>query len=341
MMRAVVLYGPQDLRITDFPMPSPDEYEVRIKVAYCGICGTDLHKYAGQSGARPVTYPVPLGHEISGVVDAVGSQVRNIRPGDRVTADPNWSCGKCWHCRNGMRHLCTDSRGVVKGMAEYVCAPEENVYPIPPDLTLRDAALTEPLSCCIRGVEMLDVKLGQTVVIVGFGAIGQMMLQLLKHSSGGCIAVVEPMVEKRALAMEMGASLFIDPNTEDIQAKLAEYGVTCVERVIECVGTSETAQMAMKIAGRGATVVLFGVARKDAAVMLNQYDAFWKELTIKTSYINPNTTQRALNLLRERVVDADRIISQVIGMEDAVEEIRTRQYGRFGKVLIRISTDEE
>ena len=271
-MRAAVLFGPHDLRVTDFSKPELKDDSVMIRVSYCGICGTDFHKYDGKSGSRPVKYPVPLGHEVSGIVEAVGADVSQFKVGDRVTVDPNWSCGKCWYCRNGKRHLCSNSRGVVKGMAEFVCPPEENVYLVPESLSLEAAALTEPLSCCLHGVDLLDVRLGETVAIVGFGAIGQLIFQLLKHSAAGKIIVIETVEEKRALALEMGAFLFINPTFESPNEVLRHSGIECVEKVVECAGLSVTAETALDIAGRGATVVLFGVADPDAVINLKQYD---------------------------------------------------------------------
>ena len=336
-MKAAVLFGPHDLRVTDFPDPEMSPDGVMIRVSYCGICGTDFHKFAGGSGSRPVKYPVPLGHEVSGIVEAVGPEVRQFKPGDRVTVDPNWSCGKCWYCRNGKRYLCTNSRGVVKGMAEFVCPPEENVYRIPDSLSLEAAALTEPLSCCLHGVDQLDVRLGETVAIVGFGAIGQLIFQLLKHSAAGKIIVIETVEEKRALALEMGAYLFVDPLTENVSETIRNAGIECVEKVIECVGLPVTAETALDIAGRGATVVLFGVGAPDAVIRLRQYDAFSKELVIKTSFINPFTAGRALELLESGTVDASRSISRIITLDEFPEEIRTRRYSRQGKVLVKIS----
>lgn len=341
-MKAAVLYAPGDVRVTEeFPLPVVGEHGVEIAVAYCGICGTDFHKFAGRAGSRPVVYPVPLGHEVSGVVTAVGSGVVSFRPGDRVTVDPNWSCGQCWYCRNGKRHLCSASRGVVKGMVERICVPEENVYRLPDTLSLRGAALAEPLSCCMRGIDLLDVKLGQSVVIVGFGTIGQMMLQLLRHSAAGRIAVVEPVKEKRAQAMALGASVFIDPTCEDVKERLAQCGMESAEKVIECVGLSATAQLALDIADRGATVVLFGVSEADSVVPLRQYDAFWKELTIRTSYVNPGTMQRAIEVLASGAVDINSAVSRVIPLEQVPEEMATRRYSRAGKVLVKIGTMEE
>ena len=339
-MKAAVLFGPGDLRVTDFPEPPLGEDCVKVAVAYCGVCGTDFHKYAGKGGSRPVTYPVPLGHEVSGVVVETGSKVKDFKPGDRVTVDPNWSCGHCWFCQNGKRHHCTNSRGVVKGMAEYICPPQENVYHIPASLNLKDAALTEPLSCCLHGMDLLDVKLGDTVAIIGLGAIGQIMLQLCAHSAAANIIVIEPVEEKRQRAMEMGATLFINPINCDPAIAIREAGIENVDRVMECGGVTATAISAMKIAGRGATVVLFSVADPDAVLPLNLYEAFQKELVIKTSYINPNTTDRAIRLLGSGAIDTSTAISYVLELEELEEEIKTRRYSRLGKVVVKISGAE-
>ena len=126
-MKAVVLYGPKNVAVGDLPLAELKAGEVRVKVAYCGICGSDHHKVEGKKNTRKVTYPVALGHEISGVVDSVGEGVTEFKAGDRVTVDPNWGCGKCEFCKDGKKSYCKNSRGVVKGMAEYINAPVENV----------------------------------------------------------------------------------------------------------------------------------------------------------------------------------------------------------------------
>ncbi len=339
-MKAAVLFGPGDLRVTDFPEPPLGEDCVKVAVAYCGVCGTDFHKYAGKGGSRPVTYPVPLGHEASGIVVDVGSKVKDFKPGDRVTVDPNWSCGHCWFCQNGKRHFCVNSRGVVKGMAEFICPPQENVYHIPDSLSLKDAALAEPLSCCLHGMDLLDVKLGDTVAIIGLGAIGQIMLQLLAHSAAANIIVIEPVEEKRRRAMEMGCTLFINPMKEDPSQAIRDAGIPNVDKVMECGGVTATAETAIRVAGKGATVVLFSVADPDAVLPLKLYEAFQKEITIRTSFINPLTTGRAIRLLSSGAIDTSAAISYVLELGELEEEIRTRRYSRLGKVVVRVSGAE-
>lgn len=335
-MKAAVLRGPKDVRVEEFPEPPMNENCVKIAVAYCGLCGTDFHKFAGKSGSRPVTYPVPLGHEASGVVVEVGKAVTQFKVGDRVTVDPNWSCGKCHWCHKGKRHLCRNSKGVVKGMAEFICPPEENVYHIPDSLSLRDAALTEPLSCCLHGIELLDVKMGDVVVIIGMGAIGLMMLQLCLKASAGKIIVVEPIEEKRETAIKMGATLFINPQTEDVAKVIKENGITCVDKVLECVGLVSTAQLALEVADPGATVLLFGVSDNGAILPVDLYKAFTKELTIKTSYVNPGTMPAAIDLLEKKAIETDNFI-QEIAIEQLPKELETKQFTKKGKVVVRIS----
>ena len=333
-MKAVVLSGKGSAAYTDFPDPPLGAGCVRIRVAYCGLCGTDFHKFAGRPGSRPVTYPVPLGHEVSGVVTEVGEGVTHFRVGDRVTVDPNWHCGKCYYCQKGAFHLCLASRGVVKGLAEYVCPPEENVYRLPIGLPLRTAVLCEPLSCCLHGLDLLDVHAGETVAIIGLGAIGAMMLQLIRRVSGVRPFVIEAREEKREPALAMGVSRFICPTTEDVRAALADE---MVDRVIECVGIPETVEMAFDIAGRGATVVLFGVGGKDSVARLPLYDAFSKELVIKTSYINPGTMERAIRLLADGTLDTDALISGEISPEEVPDELADPVLSRNGKVIVRLA----
>jgi len=333
-MKAVVLYGPKDVKIGDLPILPLRAGEIRVKVAYCGICGSDFHKVAGKKNTRPIQYPVALGHEISGVIAEIGPEVTDFQVGDRVTVDPNWSCGHCDACKSGKRSLCSNSRGVVKGMAEYVVAPQENVYRLPENLNLQSAALAEPVSCCLRGLDLLDMRAGDRVALIGLGAIGAIMLCLLRHAGAGEIIVIEYNEERRRLAMELGATVFFP--SSDLQAIQAYAESHSIDRVIECVGNASAQETALNIAGRGATVVMFGVSDAAQKLPISLYEAFIKELTIRTSYINPCTTLRALRLLASGAIDTERVIAKVISAEEAVEEFQTPNYSRLGKVLVQM-----
>ena len=335
-MKAVVLYGPGNVAVGDLPIKELGAGEVRVKVAYCGICGSDHHKVEGKKNTRKVTYPVALGHEIAGTVEAVGEGVTEFKAGDRVTVDPNWGCGKCEFCKRGQRSYCQNSRGVVKGMAEYINAPVENVYALPDSLSLRDAALAEPVSCCLRGADLLGVRHGERVCLVGLGAIGAIMIQLIKSAGAGEIIVIEYDESKESLAKELGADVFICSKDE---AKIEEYASKHnVDKVIECVGNTSAQVSALNVAGRGATVVMFGVADSAKTTPISLYDAFIKELTIKTSYVNPYTTERAIRVLSSGMLDTSKIIYRELTMEEAAEEFMSPKLSRFGKLLVKIDT---
>ena len=333
-MKAVILHGPGEVSVGEFTTPTPKAGEVRVRVAFCGICGSDFHKVAGKKNTHPIRYPVPLGHEISGVVESVGEGVTAFRVGDRVTVDPNWSCGKCYYCKNGQTSFCENGRGVVKGMAEYVVSPEENVYLLPDGLSLRDAALCEPIACCLRGMDLLGIRQGERVALIGLGAIGAIMLQLIRKAGAGEILVVDANEQRRELAMELGATLFL--NAADKDAITAYAQAHPVAKVMECVGIGPAQETALEVAGKGATVVMFGVSDSSVKLPISLYDAFCKELTIKTSFVNPHTTERAVQLLASGMLRTDKIIAGELSMEEAAAEMLSPGVSRKGKALVRI-----
>jgi len=335
-MKAVVLEAKHEVRVRDFPEPAMDDDRVKIAVCYCGICGTDFVKYEGKNGSRKLVMPVPLGHEVSGIVVETGKNVRQFKKGDRVVADPNASCGKCYFCRRGLPQFCENAFGAVKGMAEYICPPERNVYHIPDSLDMREASLAEPLSCCIHGMDLLDVHMGDTVAIVGFGMIGSIMISLCKLASAAEIVVIETDETKREKALKDGAALFVNPAKENPSEAVAKAGIGNVNRVMECVGLPVTVATALEVAGKGSTVVLFGVGDPEKPISFNPYDVWQKELNIRMSYLNPYTTERAVRLLNSHAVNAKELISRIITPEEVPEEMKSRKLSRLGKVLVKM-----
>lgn len=335
-MKAIVLYGKEDVRFDDFPMAKVGPLDVKIAVSYCGICGSDIHKYAGKKNTHPIHYPVPLGHEISGHVVETGEKVTGIKVGDCVTADPNWSCGRCSFCKRGLTQFCENARGVVKGMAEYVVSPVENVYLLPNGIDMRLAALAEPVSCCLHGMDLLDIRQGERVALIGFGAIGGIMLQLIRASGASEIIVIETNGARRDAALRMGATDFILANEESKINKLIEGAA--IEKVMECVGNRAAQQTALNIAGKGATVVFFGVNDEADVLPFSPYQAFLKELTVKTSFVNPHTMARAIKVLASGLVNADDIISREVEMSYVPELLRSNEHDSAGKILVHINS---
>lgn len=342
-MKAARFYEKHKLIVEDIPEVQPDEYGVMIKIRYCGVCGTDVHIFEGAKGSAEVNPPVTLGHELSGDVVKIGASVKNVKPGDRVSVDPNSYCGKCYFCANGKRHLCENMVGLGTaadgGFAEYVTVPEELVFPVAENVSYEAAAMTEPLSCCLHGMNLTDIRIGDNVMIIGTGNIGMIMLQLAKNAGAAKIIAVEPNDKRRQKAGEFGADICINPMTDDTAAVLKKNGIKNIEKVIDCAGLTSTAEYAVEYAGKGATVMLFGLTAPDDAMSLKPFSVFKKELTIKGSFVNPNSFERAGRLLAAGIVKVDDLITDIVPLDDIQSVFENRLYAKNGKVLIKCFED--
>lgn len=339
-MKAAVYHGPGDLRVEEVPVRKLKDNEVKIQVKYCGICGTDIHIFHGDGGCCDVTPPLVPGHEFSGVVAEVGAGVKAVKVGDRVTGDPNDMCGECYFCKNGMQHFCKNNIGIGTtvdgGFAEYVIMREKQVYKVSDDLSFIEAAMAEPISCCLHGIDLCNIKAGDTVLVMGGGPIGMIMMQLAKNAGASKVIMSEPVEEKREQALKLGATKTIDPLHEDVEAVLAEYCEN-VNVVIECVGNVHTQADAVRFAGRGATIMYFGLAAPEESFPIRPDDIFKKELHITSSYINPYSFERAIQILESGTVELESLITNVVPLDDIADVFTKPEYRRTGKVMIQIS----
>ncbi len=321
-----------NVSIEEVNEPVLNDNEVKIGISYCGLCGSDLHKVEGGKTVRPLKLPVTLGHEISGIIKEVGKNVTNFKIGDRVTADPNYACKECEYCKKGLYNHCENSKGLIKGMTDYVCCVEQNVYHIPDSLSLLDAALAEPVSCCIHGIDCLDVDLNSTVAVVGVGSIGLIIIQLLKIKGVKKIIALDIDDSKKEKAILSGADMFVNPRNNNYKDSLKDL---YIDRIIECSGNKNSFKTCVDIACKHATIVIFGLAKPDDFVDLNIYELTLKELVIKGSIINLNGMDRAIEYLSNHMIDTKNIISKVVTPEEMVEEIYQRQLIKNGKVIVK------
>lgn len=339
-MKAAVYHGPQDLRVEEVPVRELKDNEVMIQVKYCGVCGTDIHIFNGDGGSFEVNPPLIPGHEFSGVVAKVGSAVTTVKEGDRVSGDPNDMCGECYFCKNAMQHFCTNNVGVGTtvdgGFAEYVIMREKQVYKFSDSLSFKEAAMAEPVSCCLHGIDLCNIKPGCTVLVMGGGPIGMIMMQLAKNAGAARVIMSEPVEEKREQALKLGATKVINPIEEDVQAVLDAYCEN-VDVVIECVGNIHTQADAVKFAGKGATVMYFGLASPEESYPLKPDDVFKKELTITSSFINPYTFERAIRVLESGMIELESLITNVVPLDDIVDVFTKPEYRRAGKAMIKIA----
>ena len=307
-MLAAIFKEPFNLSMEDYSLSRLDKKELLIKVEVCGLCGTDFHIYSGESYSKP---PVIPGHEFVGIVSDKGSDVFNFEIGDRVAVDPNIYCGECKYCREGKINYCENLKAlgvsINGGFAEYSIVPVSQVYLLPRDFSFNVAAFIEPLSCSIRGMDQVSIKHGENLVILGSGTIGLLMVQLAKISGAGKIIVIEPIAEKREMAYQLGADYVFDSDSSDLLTRINDLTSGGADVVIECVGKSEAAELAIRIVRRGGRVILFGLAGKNDSININLQEFFLKELTVKSSLLNPFTFSRALNLLINKKIQVEKL----------------------------------
>lgn len=339
-MKAAVYHGKHDLRVEEVADKQVKDNEVLIQVKYCGVCGTDIHIFNGDGGSFEVTPPLIPGHEFSGVVAKTGAKVTKFKVGDRVSGDPNDMCGECYYCKNAKQHFCTDNIGIGTtmdgGFAEYVVMREKQVYKFSDQLNFIEAAMAEPIACCLHGIDLCHIKSGDTVLVMGGGPIGMIMMQLAKNAGASKIIMSEPVEEKRQLALKLGATKVINPIEEDVQAVLDDY-CTNVDCVIECVGSIRTQEQAVQFAGKAATVMFFGLASPDESFPLKPDDVFKKELNITSSFINPYTFERAIQVLESKAIDLNSLITNIVPLDDINDVFTKPEYRRTGKVMIKIA----
>lgn len=314
-------------------------YDVLVRNKSCGVCGTDVHIYHGEAGSAEVNPPVVLGHEYSGIVEKVGAEVTLVKPGDHVALDPNMYCGKCMPCRMGKKqnceHLFALGVNVNGGFAEYSVCPESQCFKVNDDVDFDEAAMTEPLACVIHGIDQANIKPGKVVLVIGGGTIGLLMVQMAKISGASTIILSEPIEMRRQIGVEVGADFTIDPIHEDVPTRIKELtGRDGADVIIECVGRPFAVEQAFKAAGFNCNIVLFSVPTVDATVPLPLFDIYKKELHITGSMINPDTHQRAVNLINGKRLQLKKLITHHYDLEHLDEAIHMQMGSDSIKVVV-------
>jgi len=337
-MEALVLTGIKSLELKEIAQPEIKPDEVKIHTAFAGICGTDHALYAGLPGSAPAVPPIVLGHENSGVVVEVGSEVTNVKVGDRVAVDPNIYCGQCKYCRTGRPELCEhlSAIGVTRdgGFEDYFTAPASVIYPIPDNVSLKAAALVEPISCAVHGIQLLKVSPYQKALVIGDGFMGQLFVQILQAYGIHEVDLAGIVDEKLAMAKDkFGAKRTFNTMAGD-KIPDSEYDV-----VIEAVGSPKTQEAAIEAAARGGQVLMFGVGGPDDTFEMNTYEVFQKQLTIQGSFINPNAFEDSLALLASGKVDVEPLISHELDYA-TVEDFLNGKLGVVSKAVVKVGGEE-
>jgi len=332
-MKALVLTGTKKMEIQDLPTPEVKPNEVLVDTAYAGICGTDRALYAGLPGSADAVPPIVLGHENSGVVAAIGSEVTNVKVGDRVTVDPNIYCGECEYCRTDRPELCDNlsAVGVTRdgGLEKSFTAPASVVYPLPDSVSLKAAATTEPISCAVHGVKLLDLTPYQKALVIGDGFMGQIFVQLLQAYGVHQVDFAGLNDKKLAFNKEkFGVTNTYNTKHDSIPA---DYDV-----VIEAVGLPQTQEEAVEATKKGAQVLMFGVGKPDQTFSMNTYEVYQKQLKIQGAFINPYAFEDAIALLASGQLDVESLISHEVSLEQ-VEDVLNGKVAGVSKAVVKVT----
>ena len=341
-MRAMVLNEYKKLELEDFPAPECGPKDVIVVVEACGICGSDIHGYDGSTGRR--IPPLIMGHEAAGVVSIVGNEVTAFAPGDRVTFDSMVSCGQCHFCVRGQRNLCDNRRvlGVSCGdyrqhgaFAELIRVPQQIVYKIPETVSFRQAAMIEPVSVAVHAANITPVTLGDTVVVVGAGMIGLLVVQAFKLKGASQIIAVDLDNEKLKTAQQLGADIGLNPKEVDVIAKIKERtGGRGADIAAEVVGATPTIKTAIDSVRKGGTVTLVGNLSPEVALPLQS--VVTREVRLQGTCGCNGEYPECIDLLSRGLINVEPLISATATLEEGpawFEKLYTGAPGLM-KVLI-------
>ncbi len=323
-MRAAVFHGPGRITITDKPDPRPAAGQVVVRLAGCGVCGTDVHIYRGEL-TEGITPPVVLGHEVSGVVEALGEGVETVRVGDNVSVDPLIACGCCEGCRAGRPNLCdhptTVGYAIDGGFAQYTCVPASHLYKMEASVPPKGGILVETLACVLHGYDRLGFQAGCSAMILGAGTVGLLWNQLLGRSPRTLLVQSEPVAFRRQLAKDLGADVVIDPDGEDLPARVRELSPEGIDFIVDATGNPQAIAQAIPLVKRYGTFMIFGVCPQDATVPVNPHDLYQAEAKIIASKMPPLTLGRAARLIEAGLIDYERIVSTALTLDELPEAI--------------------
>jgi len=315
-LRAIVFNTPGNYAVVERSPIPPGYGDVMVRVEAAGLCGTDFRINKGTS---PAKFPVVLGHEFAGVIDEIGPGVKNFVVGDRVSVDPNIvDCAECAACRRGQPHLCDNlialGVDIDGGFAQYCRVPSRQIYKLPGQMDIEEGAMVEPVSCCLHGLDLLDLRAGERVVIIGGGFIGLVLLQLCLEAGASRVILSDPSPVKRAVALELGAVEAVEPERLHSLTK-AEF-TDGADVVVEAVGRTETVEQALKLPRKGGRILIFGVAPKGAPVNFSPYDIFSRELSIIGSFINPFTFSRSIEIIASGRLKLKQLVTHRLSLDE-------------------------
>jgi L-iditol 2-dehydrogenase len=344
-MKAAFLVGVREFEMRELPDPTPPDDGLVLKVAACGVCGSDLRRW--KEGPPPGVDGITPGHEVAGVVEAVGKDVTRYSPGDGLAIAPDVHCGYCYYCRRGMYNLCDNLRfvgitsGYPGGFADKMVLTAEIltngiVHPSPDGLSLKHAAIAEPCCSVLAMHQNVGTKLGDTVVVLGAGPIGCLHVAVAK--ARGALAIVSEPVKKRlqmVQAFEPNAT--IDPTSDDVVARVRELTGGLGADVVVCANpVASTQTQAVEMVRKRGTVVLFGgLPKANPMTTLDGNIIHYGEIEVVGAFsYHPTYLELALDMLNQGVIPGDLLISDTFPLEKVGQAFEAAASGDVLKVVV-------
>jgi threonine dehydrogenase-like Zn-dependent dehydrogenase len=335
-MKAAVQKAIELVEVEEVPEPVTRPDQIKVKIAYAGVCGTDIEILEGTFGlVKQPLFPKIEGHEASGTIAQVGSATKlGYKVGQRVAMVPVAPCGACYFCRNGQEAFCAHGTEYSGAFAEYGVYAEGQVFPIADDVSFEVGTMLEPLSIAMRANDLGKVGPGKSVAILGAGPIGMLNLLVATHSGATKVLVSEPVAYKREFAERLGAAVTVDPTRQDLLAVGKEFtNGLGFDAVVDCTGKLAGAEQAVKLAGPGAHVVWAAVYPVGGTVAVEAWTVFEKDLSIHGVFQSPYFLWRANRMLP--VLDLKPLISHVYPLEEINQAFEDQRNGKVMKALIK------
>ncbi|MFD8807162.1 zinc-dependent alcohol dehydrogenase family protein [Streptomyces sp. NPDC059597] len=327
-MKAAVIESVGRAVVMEVPDPTPGPREVVVEVAACGLCGTDLHILQGEFAPK---LPIIPGHEFAGEVVGIGSQVTEVAVGDRVAVDPSLYCYECRFCRDGHNNMCERWAAIgvttAGGAAQFAVAPVANCVKLPEHVRTEDAALIEPLSCAVRGYDILNSRLGAHVLIYGSGTMGLMMTELAKRTGASSVDVVDINPARLETAKLLGVSGAAASADELDRPQGWEV-------VIDATGNAAAIQDGLGRVAKAGTFLQFGVADYATRVTIDPYRIYNQEITITGSMAVLHSFERAAELFANGVLNPEVFISDRIALDNYPQALEQFAAGVGRKIVV-------
>ncbi len=341
-MKAIKFDAPWKVACIDMEKPQPKEGEALIRIVTAGICGSDIGAFRGTNGL--VSYPRVIGHELAGIVESIPeNNKKGIKVGDRVVVDPYVYCGHCYPCRIGRTNCCTSLKvlgvHIDGGMAEYFTHPADLLIKVPDDMTWEEAAMAEPLTISLHGIHRGGLKAGEYCAIIGAGPIG-LVAGLVAQAYGAHAILLDLVQERLDFAKSIGIEHVINSGNEDAEAKIAKItGGDMAQQVMECSGANPAILSTLKLVSNAGRVTLTGWPKKETPFPTDVITR--KEIDIRGARTSAGEFEEALELIRTKKVDMNRILTKVISLEETPDTIIDieKNPGAYMKVVVRVSND--